>query len=274
MIDSILVATDGSEAAASAERFGISLARRLGARLAGITVIEDRYARAPADAAGLPPRPEGFESWLKAKADAVSRRFSERARAEGVEASCEAVQGIADDRIVERAQGADLLVIGRDGEHAAFRTGLVGSTADGVLRKTDRSTIVVPQGAATSGPLVLAFDGSPGSRVAAKLAVELAGRLRESIVVFVDSKDKGRAVARFDEVRRLLGTAQVPVREASSTLGRPDVKSIDTAREAGASLIAMGAYGRNRLKEMEHYFLGSNAAAVVRTSPVAVLLAR
>jgi nucleotide-binding universal stress UspA family protein len=33
----------------------------------------------------------------------------------------------------------------------------------------------------------------------------------------------------------------------------------------------MGAYGRNRITE---YFLGSNAGAVVRTSPVAVLLAR
>jgi nucleotide-binding universal stress UspA family protein len=33
----------------------------------------------------------------------------------------------------------------------------------------------------------------------------------------------------------------------------------------------MGAYGRNRLTE---YFLGSNAAAVARTSPIAVLLAR
>jgi nucleotide-binding universal stress UspA family protein len=271
MIDSILVATDGSEAAAGAERFGVALARRLGARLAGITVIEERYARVPAEAAGLPPRPEGFEAWLKAKADAVARRFSERARAEGVEASCEAVQGIADDRIVERAQNTDLLVIGRDGEHAAWRTGLIGSTADGVLRKTNKPVIVVPQGATLSGPLVLAFDGSPGACDAAKLAVELAGRLRESIVVFVDSKDKGRAVARFDEVRRLLGSAQVPVREASSTLGRPDVKSIDTAREAGASLLVMGAYGRNRITD---YFLGSNAAAVVRTSPVAVLLAR
>jgi nucleotide-binding universal stress UspA family protein len=33
----------------------------------------------------------------------------------------------------------------------------------------------------------------------------------------------------------------------------------------------MGAYGRNRITE---YFLGSNSAAVARTSPVAVLLAR
>ena len=101
--------------------------------------------------------------------------------------------------------------------------------------------------------------------------MEIASRIDESITVFVDSKDKGRAVARFDEVRSLLGSLSVPVRETSSTLGRPDVKSVDAAREVGASLIAMGAFGRNRLTD---YFLGSNAAAVVRMSPAAVLLAR
>jgi nucleotide-binding universal stress UspA family protein len=89
--------------------------------------------------------------------------------------------------------------------------------------------------------------------------------------VFVDSKDKGRAAARFDEVRRMLGTLSVPVRETASTLGRPDVKIIDAAREAGAGLIVMGAFGRSRITE---YFMGSNSAAVIRTSPIAVLLAR
>ena len=91
------------------------------------------------------------------------------------------------------------------------------------------------------------------------------------IHVFVDSKDKGRSAARFDEVRRLLGTPTVPVREAASTLGRPDAKIVDAAREANAGMVVMGAYGRSRIHE---YFLGSNSAAVVRTSPVAVLLAR
>jgi nucleotide-binding universal stress UspA family protein len=63
----------------------------------------------------------------------------------------------------------------------------------------------------------------------------------------------------------------VPVHEISSTLGRPDVKIVDSAREVRAGLIVMGAYGRNRITD---YFLGSNSAAVVRTSPVAVLLVR
>jgi len=165
----------------------------------------------------------------------------------------------------------DLVVLGRDGDHAAGRSVLIGSTVDGVLRKTSKSALVVPAGAEIGGPVVLAFDGSPGSKQAAKIAVELASRLEQQIYVFVDSKDKGRATARFDEVRRLLGGLSVPVRESSSTLGRPDVKIVDVAKSARAGLIVLGAYGRNRISE---YFLGSNAAAVARTSPVAVLLAR
>jgi nucleotide-binding universal stress UspA family protein len=232
MIESILIATDGSDAASAAERFGVALAARLRARLHGVTVIEDRLLQGlRAEALGVQaPSVEGIEGFLRARAEAVTRRVGELARQNGLECK-----------------------------------------VDGVLRKTAKPALVVPVGAELGGPLVLGFDGSPGSRIAAKLAVELAGRLEQAIHCFVDSKDKGRAVARFDEVRRLVGTISVPVREASSTLGRPDVKLVDTARAARAGLIVMGAFGRNRINE---YFLGSNATAVTRSSPVAVLLAR
>ena len=63
MIETILVATDGSEAAGAAERFGISLARRLSARLSGITVVEDRYVRpSPDEGLGAPAAPDGIEA--------------------------------------------------------------------------------------------------------------------------------------------------------------------------------------------------------------------
>ncbi|NNL64735.1 MAG: universal stress protein [Myxococcales bacterium] len=272
MIESILVGTDGSATAASAESFAVALAARMRAQLAGLAVVEERSYRATDDGLGLPPRPvEGLEGWLKARADAACRRLSDRARAAGIEVVCETAHGIADDRIVERAAQASLLVLGRDGENAEYRSALIGSVVDAAIRKTHKPAVVVPAGAELSGPLVLAFDGSPGSRIAAKLTVELANRLSEPVHVFVDSKDKGRAAARFDEVRRLLGGLSVPVRETASTLGRPDVKIIDAAREAGAGLIVMGAFGRSRITE---YFLGSNSAAVIRNSPIAVLLAR
>jgi nucleotide-binding universal stress UspA family protein len=274
MIESILVATDGSPAAHVAEKFAVALATRLGARLTGLTVIEEGWTQGlRAEGLGVPPPSlEGVEGFLKARADAVCRRLGELARTAGTECPADVMRGIADDRIVERGAAVDLLVLGRDGENAACRTQLIGSTVDGVLRKTSKPCVVVPTGAELGGPLVLGFDGSPGSCVAAKLAIELAGRLGQPIHVFVDSKDKGRAVARFEEVRRLLGGASLSVREASSTLGKPDVKIVDTARQVRAGLVVLGAYGRNRISG--DCFLGSNAAAVVRTSPVAVLLAR
>jgi len=272
MIESILVGTDGSRAAAAAESYAAALAARMRARLAGLSVVEESQYRVSDEGLGLPPRPvEGLEGWLKMRADAACQRLTECGRAAGVAVVCENAAGIPDDRIVERAQQAGLLVLGRDGEHADFRTALIGSTVDAAIRKTHKPAVVVPAGAELAGPVVLAFDGSPGSRIAAKLTVELANRLSEPVHVFVDSKDKGRAAARFDEVRRLLGGLAVPVRETASTLGRPDVKIIDAAREAGAGLIVMGAFGRSRITE---FFLGSNSAAVIRNSPVAVLLAR
>ena len=272
MIESILVGTDGSTTAAAAESFAVALAARMRTRLAGLSIVEERAWRANDGGLGLPPRPvDGLEGWLKARADAACRRLSDQARSAGIEVVCETATGIADDRIVERGAQCGLLVLGRDGEHAEFRSALIGSVVDASIRKTSKPAVVVPAGAELSGPLVLAFDGSPGSRIAAKLTVELANRLAEPVHVFVDSKDKGRAAARFDEVRRLLGALSVPVRETASTLGRPDVKVIDAAREAGAGLIVMGAFGRSRITE---FFLGSNSAAVIRNSPVAVLLAR
>jgi len=271
MISTILMASDGSESSLAAERFAVALAGRIQARLLGLSVVEERLARGfREDGLGVaPPANEPLAAYLKSRADAVGRRVLEQARAQGVESHCESVQGIADDLIVERGQHADLIVLGRDGHGKSYRTGLIGSTVNGVIRKTAKSALVVPAGGQFSGPIVLGFDGSPGSRLAAAVAVDLAKTLGEQVHVFVDSKDKGRAAARFDEVQGLVGS--LPVHRVSSTLGRPDVKIVDSAREVRAGLIVMGAFGRNRITE---YFLGSNAAAVVRTSPIAVLVAR
>ncbi|MFQ5416581.1 MAG: universal stress protein [Myxococcota bacterium] len=273
MISTILIGTDGSDAASAAESYAVGLAAKLNARVLGLSVVEDRFTRGlRADGLGVEPPPtEALVAYYKSCAEAACRRLGESAGAAGVEHTCETTQGIADDRVVEHGQQVDLVVVGRDGRDADFHSGLIGGTANGVIRKTGKPALVVPKGAPPRGPILLAFDGSPGSRLGASLAVQLATRIEEPIHVFVDSKDKGRAVARFDEVRGLVGSLPVPVREISSTLGRPDVKIVDSAREVRAGLIVMGAFGRNRITE---YFLGSNSAAVVRTAPIAVLLAR
>jgi nucleotide-binding universal stress UspA family protein len=111
MIETILVATDGSEDGNAAEQTAMGLASRLRIKLTAISVVDERRFRAPAGAGlNLPPFPEAeVASYYRARADAVARRFNERARGEGLDATCEVLQGPCDDRIVERVQAADLL---------------------------------------------------------------------------------------------------------------------------------------------------------------------
>ena len=128
MTESILVATDGSEGASGAERAGISLAARVNARVSGVSVVEDRDCRSPGtDDLVVQGFPEAELSlYYKSRAEAVARRFSERARGQSLEAACEIASGAADDRIVERGQSADLIVMGRDGKSSSGRGALIG----------------------------------------------------------------------------------------------------------------------------------------------------
>ena len=67
--------------------------------------------------------------------------------------------------------GSGLVVLGRDGEHQSTRTALIGSTVEGVLRKTTKPTVVVyhlhgqimdghkpSAGSLIDGPTVKALD--------------------------------------------------------------------------------------------------------------------
>ena len=85
MIETILVATDGSDDGGAAERMGVALATRLRARLSGVTVIEDRAVQAPSETGlTLPPFPAAdLAAYYRARGEALGQRFAERARAEG-----------------------------------------------------------------------------------------------------------------------------------------------------------------------------------------------
>lgn len=277
MLKAILIASDGSPGAHAAERYAVQLAAKLSAELQCLTVIEDRLALGMRAGGldmepGAVPAPESIEAFQKARAEAICRRVTELAREAGVTFSAEIARGNADERIASLGQQvADLLVLGRDGEHAEAHSMLPGSTLEGVVRLAGRPVLSVPPGAELNGPVLLAFDDSPGARIAAPLALELARRIGESLHIFVDSKDKGRAAARFAQAHRLLGETTVPLHEESATVGRPDVKLVEMSHAARYSVIVMGAYGRSRKSE---FFLGSNAASTLRSAPAAVLLAR
>ena len=85
--------------------------------------------------------------------------------------------------------------------------------------------------------------------------------------------DSPEAAAPEDALKTMLARHGVRARLGIAERRGREIHELLLAQAAAerADLLVMGAYGRNRITD---YFLGSNAAAVARTSPVSVLLAR
>ncbi|QZX98635.1 universal stress protein [Halobaculum rubrum] len=148
----VLLATDGSDAVAPAERIGVDLAATLGARLTAVSAVDQ--ARALTSAGGGVLTNETVESVKRAlttrATDAVDRAL-DRAEAVGVDADGEVIEGEPSRAVCRYARdsNADLLVVGTHGRTGVRRV-VLGSVAERILRAADRPVLVVP---ATAGSL-------------------------------------------------------------------------------------------------------------------------
>lgn len=142
MYDSILVATDGSEAAATAVEHAIALAERFDAPLYGIAVVDERteYDTGIVDPAEVQRHHrERASGWLE--------ELEETADSAGVAVETAVRSGVPHQEILDYAAGlnAGAIVLGSRGR-SSFKGALLGSTVDRVVRITDRPVLVVGDG--------------------------------------------------------------------------------------------------------------------------------
>lgn len=138
MYTDILVATDGSTDAAAGARHAIDLAHQYGATLHIIYVIETRtgYDNAIVD-------PDTVRENLRSDGEQSIDRIQELVP-NPVEITRVIVEGIPHEQIVTYAHehGVDLIVMGTKGR-SAFKTVLLGSATEAVLRSTSIPVLVV-----------------------------------------------------------------------------------------------------------------------------------
>lgn len=280
MIKNILIPIDGSANSGIALDYGIYIAPKLEANLAGLHVIDMYLLQGPmmtdiSSTVGMPPSCDGFfeavETTLKEKADLVLKNFEDRCKTAGI--ACETKKNIGkiSDTIIEEAENADLILMAKKGEHFHSKEGgVIGSVAEIVIRNSGKPVMVIPESFREIESMGLAYDGSAPAKKALELSLNISEKAKWPITVLIIGADAQKAT---DLSAQIEDMAQKGLADCEVIIftGRESDEILKFIREGSVELMVMGAYGHNRLRE---WLLGSTTSHIIQKSPIPVLLIR
>lgn len=279
MIKTILIPVDGSANSATAVDYGIYIAPKLDASLSGLHVIDIYLIQGPmmtdvSATVGMPPYDgffEAVETSLKEKADYVLKNFEDRCRAAGVACGTKKNIGKISDTIIEEAEGADLILMAKKGEHFHLKEGgLIGSVAEVVIRHSGKPVMVIPESFREIESMGLAYDGSAPARKALELSLNISEKAKWPITVLIISADAAKAADLSAQVEEMAQKGLADC-EVIISAGREADEILKFIAEGPVELMVMGAYGHNRRRQL---LLGSTTSHIIHKSPIPVLLIR
>lgn len=267
MIKRILVAHDGSVYGDSALAYALWLAERFDAALVVAHVVDIVALEGPFlhDVSGS----LGFEPYLNFSAkmrEVLEERgkgilgaATEAAAKAGVDCEAGLTFGIVANELCEKAKLADLLVVGRRGVNAHYEYGLLGSVTEGVIRKSPKPVLIVPEHFKAPEKPMLAYDGSPNASKTMHSAAEWAKALALPLSVVTISRGESVDPA-LEEARDYLKPYGL---EASfeSVTGEVPLALETYYKDKGHDLLFIGTSHHSRIVEM---VLGSTTEHILR----------
>ena len=286
-VETLLLATDGSEFSEGAVGEAIKLAKKCSNRLTAISVIETN------------PELEAIAPQVTEKAEKSAREHLEavqaRAKKEGVE--CNIIIRTGEDSykyIVDEAvkNKITMIVMGRRGRSGLKRL-MIGSVTTRVIGHAPCNVLVVPKAAKLEfRNILVATDGSNYSAVAATEAIGLAKQNNSALTVisvipselvtpmdidftvnqreFIAEKEMHEAEKNAKAVKEAAEKEGVFVK-AYILSGKPADAIIETAREKKADLIVLGSHGRTGLEKL---LMGSVAERVIVLAACPVMVVK
>ncbi|HHG74420.1 MAG TPA: universal stress protein [Persephonella sp.] len=279
MISRILVGIDGSKSSWVASDYGIYLSKKLKKPVIGVHIVDIRLLETPfvEDLAGA----LGFTTYaditpklkevLDERGRALLDQFAKKCREAGADCSIAQAFGIVANELVNMADPEDLIIVGKTGIHNKFAPLFLGSTSEAVARKSKCPVMISTDKFLEIKKVILAFDGREKSIHAAQYINDLYNDLGiEELTVITVLEEKSE---REKHIKELLDSSlQVPYK-LNFLYGYPDeeLEKFIIDNKDKYQLVAMGAYGESRIKEL---ILGSTTSFIINKSPIPVLLVK
>jgi nucleotide-binding universal stress UspA family protein len=277
----ILVGVDGSAAAEEAVVFGARLAREHNGQLILAHSVNWLPVVSQLSGSGAIVDTNQIVINLKILGEALLDRAAEAARAAGVGAQRQSLEGEPALRLLELAAQLQCtaIVLGTH-NRGPLEQLFVGSTTVALLRAGTIPVLTVRSGATHLDAdrrcferIVVGIDDSEPSDAAVATVLGLPAEDREQLFVYSvaatihDRKQAERIVANAVTAADACGACA----KGCVIGGNPAVALLGAAQERGADLIVLGSHGRQGLHRL---FLGSVAEHVVRSARLPVLVVR
>lgn len=164
----------------------------------------------------------------------------------------------------------DLLVIGKRGEAADMAKLHLGSNLERAMRAIRRPILVSSRAFQPIERMLVAFDGSASARKAVEMAATspLLKGLECHVVLAGDESPANTAALQW--AHALLDAHEVKLR-MECIPGHADGVVADYVRAHRIDLVAMGAYGHSRIRQL---IVGSTTTSLIRSCLVPILLVR
>lgn len=279
MIKTVLVGLDGSEHARAAARYAIWLGQKLDALVIGLHVvdivsIEGSFFHDISGSLGFEPYLD-FSSKMREvlheRGHVILEEFRTQAAGADIRFDTRLTMGIVPNEIADQAKTSDLVVIGHRGVNEKFATGLLGSTAENVTRRSPKPVFVSTLHFKEIGNPLLAYDGSQRAAGAMQSAAEFCTTLGLPLTVLTVNRDEEHGRKILAEAEAYLQPYQISLRFEFQQTGNAPERIANFLREHRHDLLFIGAYGHSRIIEL---VLGSTTEYVLRNASCPVFLHR
>lgn len=173
------------------------------------------------------------------------------------------------ETILEREEGAYVVVIGKRGASHEFASGHIGSKLERVVRASHKPILVAARSYAEPRRIVFAYDASPAAERALDWVVGatlFAGMPVNIVMADTDNEAHPRSL---DHAASRLGAG----RDVTTTLesGKPEAVINKVIDLTPGAMLVMGAYGHSPIRTL---IVGSTTTTMIRTVHVPVVLVR